>query len=69
MVLQHFRQSVWKSLDTPGMIDTPDLDSYIFCRTLLPHAIDQVDEVNATMIVPFRSIQNALEKNKVELIM
>ena len=36
----------WKKLDDPEMIDSPDLEQFVFCRTLEPIEIDVSGEPN-----------------------
>jgi len=39
-VLNHLPKEHWRKLDEPEMIDSPDLESFVFCRVLEAVAID-----------------------------
>mmetsp|Transcript_25625 Transcript_25625/g.36126 ORF Transcript_25625/g.36126 Transcript_25625/m.36126 type:complete len:356 (+) Transcript_25625:133-1200(+) len=42
-VLDHFPKEAWKKLDEPEMIDSPDLDEFVFCKVLETVEIDNRD--------------------------
>eukprot|EP00573_Skeletonema_grethae_P004339 CAMPEP_0201693866 /NCGR_PEP_ID=MMETSP0578-20130828/6319_1 /ASSEMBLY_ACC=CAM_ASM_000663 /TAXON_ID=267565 /ORGANISM="Skeletonema grethea, Strain CCMP 1804" /LENGTH=301 /DNA_ID=CAMNT_0048179465 /DNA_START=64 /DNA_END=969 /DNA_ORIENTATION=- len=46
-VLNHMPAEGWKKLDDPEMIDSPDLEQFVFCRALEPIEIDVSGEPNA----------------------
>lgn len=39
-MLDHLAKKAWKSLDEPEMIDSPDLEQFVFCRVLESVKID-----------------------------
>jgi GINS complex subunit 4 len=39
-VLNHLPKEAWKKLDEPEMIDSPNLEEFVFCRVLEPIQID-----------------------------
>ena len=39
-VLNHLPKEAWKILDEPEMIDSPNLEEFVFCRVLEPIQID-----------------------------
>ena len=45
-VLNHMPAEGWKKLDDPEMIDSPDLEQFVFCRALEPIEIDVSGEPN-----------------------
>eukprot|EP00580_Thalassiosira_gravida_P016491 CAMPEP_0201657740 /NCGR_PEP_ID=MMETSP0494-20130426/880_1 /ASSEMBLY_ACC=CAM_ASM_000839 /TAXON_ID=420259 /ORGANISM="Thalassiosira gravida, Strain GMp14c1" /LENGTH=343 /DNA_ID=CAMNT_0048134633 /DNA_START=15 /DNA_END=1046 /DNA_ORIENTATION=+ len=54
-VLDHLPKKAWKSLDEPEMIDSPNLEQFVFCRVLEtvdidvrgePHALNDSDVAN-----------------------
>mmetsp|Transcript_7941 Transcript_7941/g.11416 ORF Transcript_7941/g.11416 Transcript_7941/m.11416 type:complete len:353 (-) Transcript_7941:87-1145(-) len=47
-VLDHFPKEAWKKLDEPEMIDSPDLDEFVFCKVLETVEIDNRDSQAAT---------------------
>ena len=46
-VLNHLPKEAWKKLDEPEMVDTPDLEEFVFCRVTETVQIDVTDEVKA----------------------
>lgn len=42
-VLDHLPKEAWKKLDEPEMIDSPNLDDFVFCRALETVQIDASD--------------------------
>ena len=46
-VLNHMPAEGWKKLDDPEMIDSPDLEQFVFCRAMEPVEIDVSGEPNA----------------------
>lgn len=42
-MLDHLPKDAWKKLDEPEMIDSPDLDEFIFCQVLETVEIDNRD--------------------------
>ena len=46
-VLNHMPAKPWKKLDDPEMIDSPDLEQFVFCRALEPIEIDVSSQPNA----------------------
>mmetsp|Transcript_14774 Transcript_14774/g.32105 ORF Transcript_14774/g.32105 Transcript_14774/m.32105 type:complete len:323 (+) Transcript_14774:148-1116(+) len=46
-VLNHLPKEAWKKLDEPEMIDSPDLEQFIFCRVIETVQIDVTGEPNA----------------------
>lgn len=45
-VLNHMPAEAWRRLDDPEMIDSPDLEQFVFCRALEPIEIDVSSEPN-----------------------
>lgn len=45
-VLNHMPAEGWKKLDDKEMIDSPDLEQFVFCRTLEPIEIDVSGDPN-----------------------
>lgn len=45
-VLNHLPKEAWKKLDEPEMIDSPDLEQFVFCRVLETVQIDVTAEPN-----------------------
>jgi len=45
-VLNHMPAEGWKKLDDPEMVDSPDLEQFVFCRALEPIEIDVSGEPN-----------------------
>lgn len=45
-VLNHLPKEAWKKLDEPEMIDSPDLEKFVFCRVLETVQIDVASEPN-----------------------
>ena len=39
-VLDHLPKEAWKKLDEPDMIDSPDLEQFVFCRVVDTVSID-----------------------------
>lgn len=82
-VLDHMPKDAWKKLDDPGMIDSPDLNKFVFCRVLDENVeIDNTfegeekDDMNiqehqkgACLIVRYGAIKSLLSEEKVELLM
>mmetsp|Transcript_2120 Transcript_2120/g.3129 ORF Transcript_2120/g.3129 Transcript_2120/m.3129 type:complete len:283 (+) Transcript_2120:86-934(+) len=82
-VLDHLPKDAWKKLDDPGMIDSPDLNKFVFCRVLHERVeIDNTlegeekDDMNiqehqqgACLIVRYGAIKSLLSEEKVELLM
>jgi hypothetical protein len=70
-VLDHFPQDVWKKLDEPEMIDSPDLDTYVFIRTKESVLIDEetaLHEAGTSLIVQYNRVRDLFLKGKVELL-
>lgn len=81
-VLDHLPQDVWKNLDEPGMIDEPDLETYVFIKTkenvsiLVGNDDDgddepmlQQHEAGSCLIVRYNLIRDLFMDDKVELLM
>lgn len=71
-VVNHFPQSIWKNLDDEGMIDEPDLDTYVFITTR--ESIFMVDEqesypARASLVVKYSRVRDFVHDGKVELLM
>lgn len=45
-VLNHLPKEAWKKLDEPEMIDSPDLEQFVFCRVIETVQIDVTGEPN-----------------------
>ena len=45
-VLNHLPKDAWKKLDEPEMIDSPDLDQFVFCRVVETVQIDVRGELS-----------------------
>merc|ERR1712032_585780 len=43
-VLNNFKKEAWRKLDEPEMIDSPDLDEFVFCKILESVEIDNRDK-------------------------
>lgn len=46
-VLNHLPKEAWKKLDEPEMIDSPDLEQFVFCRVVETVQIDVRGELSA----------------------
>lgn len=82
-VLDHMPKDAWKKLDDPGMIDSPDLNKFVFCRVLdesveIDNTLEgeEKDDMNiqehqqgACLIVRYGAIKSLLSEEKVELLM
>ena len=77
-VLDHFPQDAWKKLDSPEMIDEPDLDTYVFIKTKDDVAIDngtpdnpdfQQHDKGTCLIVRYSRIRDLFVQGKVQLLM
>ena len=45
--MDHLPKEAWKKLDEPEMIDSPDLEQFVFCRVIETVSIDASGEPNA----------------------
>lgn len=46
-VLNHLPKEAWKKLDEPEMIDSPDLEQFVFCRVVETVQIDVRGELSS----------------------
>ena len=74
-VTNHFPQECWKKLDSPEMIDEPDLDKFVFLRCLEDIVVDndengdsQAHAAGACLIVRYRRVRDLCLQGKVELM-
>mmetsp|Transcript_21058 Transcript_21058/g.32137 ORF Transcript_21058/g.32137 Transcript_21058/m.32137 type:complete len:240 (-) Transcript_21058:36-755(-) len=88
LVQRHFERTVlshlpkaFRAIDTPEMIDSPDLDEYVFCRILETVEIETDDrddddeyeragvhKSGSSLIVRYRTVKNLIEQGKVVLM-
>lgn len=93
LIEKHFRRAVldqlpkaaYQKLDDPDMIDTPDLDEYVFCHVLENIIIDPTDgkggidddddegpqdyEAGSSLIAKYRLVRNLVLEGKVSLML
>lgn len=82
-VLDHLPKEAWKTLDEPEMIDSPNMDEFVFCRVLETVAInnhdplgddeedDDVQEHKAgdCIIARYSAIRDLVIAGKIELLL
>lgn len=84
-VLDHLPKEAWKKLDEPEMIDTPNLDEFVFCKVLETVEIDNHDQkgndddeedegiqehkAGSCLIARYSAIQELILKGKIEMLL
>lgn len=83
-VLDHLPKEMWRVLDEPEMIDRPNLDQFVFCRTKDTVEVDNFDPlgqeeqddmniqehvVGACLIARYSAIRDLVFQGKIELLM
>lgn len=76
-VLDHIAKDAYKNLDEPEMIDSPDLDQYVFVKVKETAEIDSGTEdepmpqqhpAGTTLITRYSKIRDLFAQGKVELL-
>mmetsp|Transcript_31728 Transcript_31728/g.57444 ORF Transcript_31728/g.57444 Transcript_31728/m.57444 type:complete len:274 (-) Transcript_31728:80-901(-) len=84
-VLDHLPKDAWKKLDEPEMIDTPNLDQFVFCKVLETVEIDNHDaqgndddddedgiqehKAGSCLIARYSAIRDLVLKGKIEMLL
>jgi GINS complex subunit 4 len=83
-VLDHLPKTLWRVLDEPEMVDRPNLDQFVFCRTTEKVEIDNYDPLGdeeqddmniqehaagACLIARYSAIRNLVKVGKIDLLM
>lgn len=84
-VLDHLPKDAWKKLDEPEMIDSPNLDAFVFCKCLETVEINNYDplgdddedeedgiqehKAGACLIARYSAIRELVQEGKIEMLM
>jgi hypothetical protein len=69
-VLDHMPKEAWKKLDDPEMVEAPDLNRFLFCKTLEDVEIgDQYHSKGSCLIARYGAIQRLVLEARIELLM
>lgn len=83
-VLNHLPKDAWKKLDEPEMIDTPNMDEFVFCKVLETVEIDNTDhkgneedeeegiqehKAGSCLIARYSVIQELILQGKIEMLL
>ena len=69
-VLDHMPKDAWKRLDEPDMVESPDLNRFLFCKPLDDVEIgDQIHTKGSCLVARYPLIQKLVLDEKVELLM
>lgn len=69
-VLDHLPQDVWKKLDEPHMITSPDLNKFVFCKALEEVQLQEGQHAKGScLIARYETVQPLLSEGKMELLM
>lgn len=78
-VLDHLPKDAWKKLDEPEMIDSPNLDEFVFCKVLesveidnsMPGEESDIDKhaEGTCLIVRYSAIQQLVLEGKIEMLL
>lgn len=74
-VLDHLPQDVWKKLDEPHMITSPDVNKFVFCKALEEVQLlqegdgQQAHSKGSCLIARYETVQSMLSEGKMELLM
>lgn len=83
-VLDHLPKDAWKKLDAPEMIDTPNMDEFVFCKVNETVEIDNHDplgddddeeegiqqhKAGSCLIARYSAIQELVLAGKIEMLL
>lgn len=72
-VLDHLPKDAWKKLDEEEMIDSPNLQQFVFCKILEKVEIDmdgiQEHEAGACLIARYDAIRELVLEGKIEMLL
>ena len=69
-VLNHMPKEAWKKLDEPDMIETPDFNRFVFCKTIEDVEIgEQYHGKGSCLIARYEAVQKLVMEEKMELLL
>jgi hypothetical protein len=72
-VLDYLPKDAWKKLDEEEMIDSPNLDQFVFCKVLERVEIDmdgiQEHQPGACLIARYDAIREFVLEGKIEMLL